>query len=180
MAYLGVDTNVFKPKNVKQEIDILFVGTKDPIDGYALLKESLNIIDNKLNVVLVPGDSNKILSLKEMVTLYQKSKIVVCLAVNEPFGLVPLEAMACAVPVIAVSEGGYAETVIDGKTGFLINREKDDLAKNIKLLLDNNTLAEKLGENGRREVLKNWAWAKRGKELEKVLLSFYGNINNHS
>jgi glycosyltransferase involved in cell wall biosynthesis len=179
LSYLGVDSDIFKPQDTKKDIDILFVGSKDPIDGYPLLSGALKLIGNKLNVVFVPGESKKTLSLKEMAALYQKSKIVVCLSVNEPFGLVPLEAMACEVPVVAINEGGYSETVINNKTGFLIKRDEEELAKKIKLLLNRPELVKEMGENGREEVLAKWTWEKRGKELEKILLKVYGNINNN-
>jgi glycosyltransferase involved in cell wall biosynthesis len=115
-----------------------------------------------------------------MVGLYQKSKVVVCLAINEPFGLVPLEAMSCGIPVIAVDEGGYKETIINNKTGFLIKRDPKELSEKIKLLLSNPGLTKEMGASGREEILKKWIWGKRGKELERILLKAYGNINNNS
>ncbi len=179
VVYLGVDENLFKPKKVSKEIDILFVGTFDEIDGYDLLSDALKNIKNKLNVVAVPGKSRWISNQQHIVDLYQKSKIVVCLAINEPFGLVPLESMSCGVPVIAVNEGGYTETVVNNKTGFLVKRQKEKLAGKIKLLLDNPKLAKEMGNRGRKEILSNWTWEKRGKELEKVLLEDNENISNN-
>jgi len=179
VSYLGVDPDIFKPQDLDKEIDILFVGSHDPIDGFQLLSDAVKIVDRKLNIASVPGKNNMTLSLGQMAVLYQKSKIVVCLAVNEPFGLVPLEAMSCKVPVIAVNEGGYIETVTNDKTGFLIKRDQKELAKKIKLLLDSPKLALRLGENGRNEVLTNWTWEKKCRGLEKILLKVYGNINNN-
>ena len=171
VAYLGVDDSLFKMGNGDKEIDVLFVGDKSKIDGYDLLTESLSIIKPRINTLIVPGDSGWISDQKEMVRIYQNSKIVVCLAINEPFGLVPLEAMSCGVPVIAVNEGGYRETVVDKKTGFLINRNSHELAEKIKILLSDPELARQMGENGRKEVINKWTWEKRGNELEKILLS---------
>lgn len=169
VAYLGVDVNIFKPKDVKKEIDILFVGSRDPIDGYTLLLDALELLGNKLNVVFVPGESRKMLTSKEMIDLYQKTRIVVCLAVNEPFGLVPLEAMSCAVPVVAVNDGGYKESVINKETGFLIKRDSKKLAEKIQLLLNNSNLAEKMGRNGRENVLQNWTWDKSIERFIKII-----------
>ncbi len=59
---------------------------------------------------------------KDLVSLYSRCKAVIQTAKNEDFGLVPVEAMACGKPVIAVREGGFVETVIHGKTGILLDK----------------------------------------------------------
>ena len=56
----------------------------------------------------------------ELVNLYNNSKGFIATAGNEDFGMTLVEAMAAGKPVIAGNEGGYKETVIDGKTGMLI------------------------------------------------------------
>lgn len=53
----------------------------------------------------------------ELSQLYVGAKALVFCALDEDFGMVPVEAMAHGVPVIALAEGGVRETVIDGKTG---------------------------------------------------------------
>lgn len=66
-------------------------------------------------------------SQEELINLYANCKGFITTAKDEDFGLTPLEAMASGKPVIAPNEGGYKETVIDGKTGILIddiNEEK--------------------------------------------------------
>jgi glycosyltransferase involved in cell wall biosynthesis len=54
---------------------------------------------------------------------------------EEPFGLAPVEAMACGTPVIAYPRGALRETVVDGETGFLVDDE-DGLARAIGELGD--------------------------------------------
>ena len=46
---------------------------------------------------------------------------------EEPFGLVMLEAMSCGTPVIAYAQGAIPEVIMDGKTGFIVNRSNDDI-----------------------------------------------------
>jgi glycosyltransferase involved in cell wall biosynthesis len=91
---------------------------------------------------------------RDMPTLYEQADLVVYPTVGEePYGLVPLEAMSCSRPVIATRSGGITETVIDGQTGFLVDR--DDvvgLANRIAALLDDRARARKMGQAGRQRV----------------------------
>jgi glycosyltransferase involved in cell wall biosynthesis len=59
---------------------------------------------------------------EELINLYAHCKGLVCTALDEDFGLTPLEAMASGKPVVAVNEGGFCETVT-GDTGRLVNPE---------------------------------------------------------
>ena len=52
--------------------------------------------------------------------LIRSADLVVCTPWYEPFGITPLEAMACGVPVVASSVGGLTDTVVHGGTGLLV------------------------------------------------------------
>ncbi len=56
----------------------------------------------------------------ELVELYGFCRGFLTTAIDEDYGLTPLEAMACGKPVVATKEGGYLETVIDGYNGLLV------------------------------------------------------------
>ncbi len=72
---------------------------------------------------------------RELIGLYAGCKGFITTAIDEDYGMTPVEAMASGKPVIAPDEGGYKETVIDGKTGILINGiNEENLAKAIKNL----------------------------------------------
>lgn len=87
----------------------------------------------------------------------------------EPFGITPLEAMACGIPVVGSRTGGVKYSVAEGKTGFLVPpKDPDSLAKKIGHLLDNPLLAEKMGKNGIRRVHKLFTWKKVSQQIADV------------
>ena len=60
--------------------------------------------------------------------LYTNAKALIFCALDEDFGMVPVESMAHGVPVIALAQGGVKETVVDGETGILFEQaEKTSL-----------------------------------------------------
>lgn len=159
VCYLGVDVKKFRPLNMDKINDILFVGQKSKIEGYDLLESALNLFKNKPKVkVIERTDEGEGIKENNLVTEYNQAKVVVTASRNEPFGLVPLEAMACAVPVIAVNEGGFKESIIEGKTGYLIERNSTRLKKKIEALLKDKDLRNELGKNGRAHVLAKFTW----------------------
>jgi glycosyltransferase involved in cell wall biosynthesis len=56
----------------------------------------------------------------ELIDLYARADGFLATAIDEDFGLTPVEAMASGKPVVATKEGGYLETVLDGYTGYLV------------------------------------------------------------
>jgi len=87
----------------------------------------------------------------------------------EPFGITPLEAMACGIPVVGSRTGGVKYSIAEGKTGFLVPpKDPDSLARKISQLLDNPLLAEKMGRNGIRRVHKLFTWKKISQQIADV------------
>ncbi len=70
----------------------------------------------------------------------------------------PLEAMACAKAVVGVREGGVKESVVDGVTGLLTDRDPGQFAEAVQYLLNNPAIAAQFGRNGREQVLSSWSW----------------------
>ena len=159
VCYLGVDTNLFRPLNLDKSIDVLFIGNIDK--GYNLLNNSLELFKTKPNVHTIFRKNGQFnISEKELVRIYNKSKLLVALNQNEPFGLIPLETMACGTPVVAVGEGGYKETVIDKRTGFLISRDVSELYEKINKIISDDKLRNDMAKAARAHVLNNWTWDK--------------------
>ncbi|MBI4558734.1 MAG: N-acetyl-alpha-D-glucosaminyl L-malate synthase BshA [Candidatus Hydrogenedentes bacterium] len=74
---------------------------------------------------------------------------------HESFGLVPLEAMACEVPVIGTASGGICEVVEHGVTGFLCEvGNTDSMADYAIQLLTDGHLAKEMGRRGRERVAR--------------------------
>ena len=79
----------------------------------------------------------------------------------EPFGITPLESMACGTPVIGSNVGGIKSTVMDGKTGFLVPpNDPVLLGQRILELLRSNKLMMYFKENAIRHVNENYTWMK--------------------
>lgn len=107
---------------------------------------------------------------KELPQAYAMADIVVYpTSGEEPFGLVPLEAMSSGTPVVVSRSGGLVESVVDGVTGFVIPKEDDNaLADRLSALLGHRHLAERMGQAGRGHVLEHFTRTRMTKEVEKL------------
>lgn len=95
----------------------------------------------------------------DMPALLRSADAVVCTPWYEPFGIVPLEAMACGVPVVAAAVGGLTDTVVDGVTGRLVPpRDPRALAEALGVLLANPAVRRRLGWAGRDRVRTRYSW----------------------
>ncbi len=91
--------------------------------------------------------------------LLRSADAVVCVPWYEPFGIVPLEAMACGRAVVASAVGGIQDTVVDQVTGLLVPpRRPDALAAALRRLLATPTRALAFGIAGRDRVLARYGW----------------------
>ncbi|MCX8173483.1 MAG: glycosyltransferase [Thermoplasmata archaeon] len=68
----------------------------------------------------------------ELMKLYANCKGLITTAIDEDFGMTPLEAMASGKVVLAVNEGGYRETVVDGVTGWLLPPTPDAFVRKVR------------------------------------------------
>ncbi|OED30834.1 glycosyltransferase family 4 protein [Methanosphaera sp. WGK6] len=192
VSYIGVDTKMFKPLNLQRENYVLSVGTCIPPKGYDFLIKSIARIpkEKRPELVVVGNSSDEgwvnylkelakekeveldiltMISDEDLIRLYNKAKLVVYAPYLEPFGYVPLEAMACGTPVVGVKEGGIRETVLHNKTGILTQRDEDDFAKAIIKLSEDRTLWNKYSSNGIQYIQSFWTLEKAGERLLKHL-----------
>jgi D-inositol-3-phosphate glycosyltransferase len=77
----------------------------------------------------------------------------------EPFGLTPLESMACGRPVIGSAVGGILYSVVENETGFLVPPQHPEiLAERLYALLKDPELCEQMGQAARQRVLREFTW----------------------
>jgi glycosyltransferase involved in cell wall biosynthesis/phosphoheptose isomerase len=97
----------------------------------------------------------------DLPALLRSADAVVCAPWYEPFGIVPLEAMACGVPVVASAVGGMIDTVVDGVTGVHVPpRDPERLAAALRGLLDDPQRRATYGQAGVRRARRLYDWGR--------------------
>jgi len=109
---------------------------------------------------------------------YAAADVCVFPSIYEPFGIVSLEAMALAKPVVVGAQGvvGFKEQVVssgDDQNGIHVNgNDPADIAWGIKIALKDPDRAKKWGENGRKRVLEYFTWRKAAEQTLQIYDSF--------
>jgi glycogen(starch) synthase len=117
---------------------------------------------------------------EERILHYAASDVCIFPSIYEPFGIVSLEAMAMAKPVVVGARGvvGFREQVISSgpdQNGIHINGEDPaDIAWGVKEVLENPARAKMWGENGRKRVLQYFTW----KKVAEQTLQIYQALQN--
>lgn len=147
-----------------QNVHLYIGGDGEDMERLVELSNELNI-NNKVTFL-------GILSEEELNYYYSTSKVVVFPSLNEPFGIVPIEAMASGIPVIAFESGGVVDSIIDGVTGYLVDpTNTDSLIMKINDLVTNSDLCSQMSKNTRAHVEKNFTWDLTAKRLNEFLIS---------
>ncbi len=172
--YFGYNNNEFYPINIKKKNQIIVVGNNEPQKNLTDIISIITKIKTKRPKLIVVGyrnnhyQSNKPtannslniefktnIKVDVLRQLYNESLITVSTAILEPLGLSIIESQACGTPVIAYNQGGFKETIIDQKTGYLIEfRNKALFKKRIEHLLSNSKLRKQMGLNAIQHAKK--------------------------
>ncbi|MFA4952606.1 MAG: glycosyltransferase [Candidatus Pacearchaeota archaeon] len=185
IIYPGVDIKKFKTG--KYGNYILSVARLVSAKRVDVLVKSMDYIKNKKIKMYIVGDGREKENIKklasrnsniklidyandsELIELYSNCLAVAYIPINEDFGLVPVEAGASGRATIGADEGGLRETIINGKTGFLIKKvTPKNIAEKIDYFINNRNFAKKMGENA-REHIKKFDWKIILEEFDKNL-----------
>ncbi len=159
----GVNYLIKAARKINAEIVILGDGPEKKYLEELILKYKLT------NVHMLGYFSQR---LEKINDFYLRADVYVAPSVwNEPLGLVILEAMVHKTPVVVSRKGGVSTVVKDGYNGFLIRpRSPNLIAEKVNLLLNNEKLRLKMGENAYKTVVKKFSWEKIGKKFYNLYL----------
>ncbi len=169
----GVD-NVIRAlgllKNTNQPTRLLIVGGETEQPGLASCPEikRLQQLAEEQGVsaqVTFSGRKNR----NVLRYYYSAADIFITTPWYEPFGITPLEAMACGTPVIGANVGGIKYSVKEGKTGYLIPpKNPQALAVKVNYLLSNPVLIKKMQASALKRVHHLFTWAQVAGSMAKI------------
>jgi len=129
--YKRIELVIFCFKNMPNENLIIVGNASDENKNY--FKRLKNLAPRNVKFL------GSIFETQKIANLYANCKGLITASMDEDFGKTAIEAMASGKPVIAPNEGGYKETVINGKTGILIDDINEDKIISSVALLSKNT-----------------------------------------
>jgi glycosyltransferase involved in cell wall biosynthesis len=186
----GVDFDKIQSGKVKKK-NIVFSGRLGKEKGVNLFIEALEGIKVK-GIIIGDGPQRKEYEelakdkkvditftgwINDREKYFQLLKSAICVVVPsvwlENFPLVIGEAFACETPVIGTNSGGIPELINNSGAGFVVERDAEEIAEKIQVLLEDEQLRDEMGKKGREYAEKHFNWDKNVERLvgvyEKVL-----------
>lgn len=108
---------------------------------------------------------------QEVYQRLSQADVFVRSSLSEGLGTAFLEAMAMGVPIIGTRVGGIPDFLTDGETGLFCDNDPMDIAKKIKMILDDSTLAERLRTNAQKLISEKYTWDIVARQMNKVFES---------
>ena len=195
VCYPGVDCSTFGLATLPVEPMVLSAGRIVRAKQHHLVIEAVALIERtqRPHVVIAtpehieklqdPGysdelrtmakDKNVDLTIKyrpserDLAALYSQALAVVVVSIMEPFGLVAIEAMASGTPVIGIKEAAIRESVIDGATGILVDRDVDQIAAAIIHLQQHKETRAEMSRQAIERVRAHWTWERTVERYEE-------------
>jgi len=150
---------------------LIITDTEDIVDW---IRELQGYKDEVLQLIQSLGLSKNIITqpfpYMELPWVYNSCDVVIYPTIGEePFGLVPVEAMACAKPTVVTPSGGMKESVVGDETGFFVEkRNTQQLADRIILLLQDKKKAGEMGRKGRERAVEVFSLERMTSDTVKV------------
>ncbi|MFT5171227.1 MAG: glycosyltransferase involved in cell wall biosynthesis [Candidatus Marinamargulisbacteria bacterium] len=145
-----------------QQVHLHIVGTGSFLLGMKSLAEELDIS----TLVTFHG----FLSDEALAGRYRKSHVLAYLPIEEPMGLVPMEAGLLGLPTLGSNSGGPAEIVLDGKTGRLADpQDPVDIADKIEWMMNHRDEVAIMGQQARARILDFFDHRKNADRFESLL-----------
>lgn len=151
------------------EVRLVVIGTGEL---ESQVKETIEILNLQKAVTLLPWQP-----IDNLAPIYAQSDIMVHPSVpfegwEEQWGLLMLQAQSCGTPVVTTKTGSLEETVLDGKTGILVERSDPDLIyQAMKKLLSDDSLRGAMSKNGRQYIEEHFSYHSTAERMEKFLSS---------
>ncbi|NYB52586.1 MAG: glycosyltransferase family 4 protein [Methanobacteriaceae archaeon] len=198
----GVNINKFQPSKAKEKNTLFFLSVLDEYHKYKgldYLLNALKIVKNEIkSVKLIVGGKGVLLkSYGELATklgleenvefvgfipddklsdYYSQANIFVLPSISpvqEGFGIVALEALACKTPVVTTNIVGIADDLKKSESGTVVKpKDVESLAQGIIKILNNQKLQLTMGENGRKMVGEKYTW----KKVAETMVNIYSEI----
>ena len=176
LSSLYIDRNIFTPRPVAKQYDVVFCGRADSNKGVGILfqavaavartRPSLTVLmrtsghqeaswrrlAERLGIAARITWRNWVDTPAELASLYCASRMLVCTSYSEGGPRVTVEAMACGIPVISTPVGVMPELIEHGRTGLLVDWSPKSVAVAIDRLLSDPDTAEAIGVGGCQRV----------------------------
>ena len=177
-----VDTKIFMPGFKKRNKILLYLGSSGGDVSLTLIQRILKILTDRNYKVNIIGNSSILSSIKhksknldcyinisdvELARLYSESILTILPQNWELFGYSAVESMACGTPVLAFNYFGHAETIVNGKTGWLANDDKDFLFRLAYKIQNKPNLSS---TQIRKYIINNYSIKKSSEELKKLII----------
>ena len=182
-----VDTELFKPQNLKKKNRILFIGRLTKSKNIIELLKAVKILDIGIDIIgdgpvkkdiqdfstknQVDMDISGFIDHKKIPDIMNQHKVFVLPSLWEGMPKILLEAMSCGMACVGTDVKGTREVITDQENGLLCRTNAESIAKNIQKILNNKDLREKLRNNARSFIIKNYSIEKILKDEENVYLN---------
>lgn len=183
VCHVGVDTTLFKTRSFREKADpleILCIGCLTPVKGQIIIVEAMTLLISqgrhvRLRLVGEGPDRRRLeekvlrrklinhvifegaVEQKHFINFYVQADVFVSASFTEGLPLVLMEAMIMEIPCVSTHVAGIPELIRHGEEGMLVApSDAEMIARSIALLMDMPELRRRLGQAGRRRILRDY------------------------